>query len=177
MSELLSSLFKKQWHEWFNYVSSELLSNNKQFSWKKIIFFVCFSLLFPFLCPRANRSPRSLLLFLKRHYRFAFVAFYKRVTVNELLPSLISKKRPWVILSCCSLQKSNGSDLLFSKSESLFCLLAHKKRAICPPKMSNSLKRPKSEFQPCIWPYFACNTCILISWHCSVERLNHANKF
>ena len=76
---------------------------------KKFVFifhhvFDSFSQLFPFLCPRANRSHRS------------------------------SLRR--------SLQKSDGSDLLFSKKESLFRSFAHKKRAI-------RSKNQRANSQPC----------------------------
>ena len=64
---------------------------------KKIIFFEdfdSFSLLFPFLCPRANRSCCS---FLKSNG-------------STLLTPLFTKERLWAIRSGHSWQKSNGSD-------------------------------------------------------------------
>ena len=46
-----------------------------------------------------------------------------------------TKEWPWAIRSGCSWQKSDGSNSLFFKSESLFPSFAHKKRS-----------KPKSEF-------------------------------
>ena len=82
--------------------------------WKKfekIVFFVCFYSLPPFLCQRANRS-RSFLL--SRSFLTA--------TVRELLRSLLTKERPWVIRSRRFLQKSDPDEIdsLFFSSQLLF---------------------------------------------------------
>ena len=57
---------------------------------------------------------------------------------------LFTKKWPWAIHSRCSLQKTDRSDLLFSKSESLFRSFAHKKQVICS-------KNQRANSQP--WVY------------------------
>ena len=59
--------------------------------------------------------------------RFALVTLYKRATVSESLPSLFIKEWLWAIRSGRSLKKSDGRDVLFSKSESLFCSFDHTK--------------------------------------------------
>ena len=124
MSDSLSSLFKMSDHE---------LIAISLFCWKKFVFFTCFwqfFTVFPFLCPRVNRSHPSLFRcsFLKCDR--TLVALYKRVTMSKLLPSLFTKERLWAIQYRRSLQKSYGSNSLFSKSESLFCSFAHKKQVI-----------------------------------------------
>ena len=104
MSKSLSSLFCKE-QLWANRsrrslknsdVSDSLLLllKNDRFALIRSFHQVLdsFSLLFPFLCPRVNRSRRSSLR--------------------------------------CSFLKSDGSNSLFSTSESLFHSFAHKKRAI-----------------------------------------------
>ena len=92
-----------------------------------IIFFTMlfdrFSLLFP---------PKSKLLpWLFAPSLFAQLLFFKKSNRSDSLLSLFTKERPWAIHSRCSLQKSDGSDSLFSKSESLFRYFAHKKQVIC----------------------------------------------
>ena len=62
--------------------------------------------------------------------------------MRESLPAFFTKEWPWSICSCCSWQKCDRSDSLFSKSESIFRFFAHKKRAIC-------LKNQKANSQPC----------------------------
>ena len=124
MSDSLSSLFKMSDHE---------LIAISLFCWKKFVFFTCFwqfFTVFPFLCPRVNRSHPSLFRcsFLKCDR--TLVALYKRVTMSKLLPSLFTKERLWAIQYRRSLQKSYGSNSLISKSESLFCSFAHKKQVI-----------------------------------------------
>ena len=49
------------------------------------------------------------------------VALYKRVTMSNLLRALMTKVWLWAIRSDCSWQKSDGSNMLFFASESLFC--------------------------------------------------------
>ena len=91
-------------------------SLTKQFGFRHVV--DSFLLLFPFVCPRANCSPccshcRS---FLKsNHEQFAH--------------------------TCCSLQTSNGSNLLLGKSESLFRSFTNKKRA-------NRTKNQRANSQP-----------------------------
>ena len=82
MSEWLSSLCKKERHEWFACDSSKLLSKMSN-SLRKKTYFMFLTLLhcFPFLYPRANLSRRSSL------------SLYKRVTVSDLLPSFMTKER------------------------------------------------------------------------------------
>ena len=64
---------------------------------------------FTFFYPRANRSHHSLLI----------RTFFKS-DLSNLLLSLFRKERLWAICSGCSWQKSDGSNLLFFTSESLF---------------------------------------------------------
>ena len=88
MSKLLLLLCKKEQHGWFARASRESLSKMSDLLKKIHIFlfvFDSFSLLFPFLCPRANRSHRSLL--------FAPNALYKRATMSDWLLSLMTKER------------------------------------------------------------------------------------
>ena len=118
MSKSLLLLFKKERCEWFAF----LLSKIERFNRKNLYFsyvFKSFSLLFPFLCPRANGYCRSLVcrLFLKSNG-------------SDSLSSLFTKERPWAIHSHSFLQKSNGSDSLVSKNESLFRSFAHRKQLI-----------------------------------------------
>ena len=70
------------------------------------------SLLFPILGPRANHSYHSSFshsLQKSGHKQIALIALYKRVTMSDLLKSLMTKE----LREC---------DLLFFTSESLFCL-------------------------------------------------------
>ena len=81
---------------------------------KFVVFTMFWTVCFPFVCQRANSS------------RCPFLKSDK----NDLLPLLFTKEWPWGIRFRCSLQKSDGSDLLLEKSESLVCSFTHKKRAI-----------------------------------------------
>ena len=95
MSKSLLLLFKKERCEWFAF----LLSKIERFNRKNLYFsyvFKSFSLLFPFLCPRANGYCRSLVcrLFLKSNR-------------SDSLSSLFTKEQPWAIHSHSFLQKSN----------------------------------------------------------------------
>ena len=127
VSEWLSSLFKKEQHEWFACDLTKSFSKMNN-SLEKFIFFACFnsfSLLFPLLCPIMNRSHRSLLscsLQNSDHKQIAPVALYKRATVSDFLV------------------QSDGSDLLFFTSQSL----------LHSQKTSDSLEKPKSEFSTLI---------------------------
>ena len=140
MSELLSISFKKEWCQWFACDSHE-----------KNEFFFVFDSFPPFIYQKSDRIHSLLLLFTKewlwanrsRHSlqkndreQIAPVALYKRMTVSESLPSLFTEEWPWVILSfpiansyfVLAFGKSNRSDLLFFKIESLFRSFAHKKK-------------------------------------------------
>ena len=122
-------------------------------SLEKIRIFVWqFFIAFPLFMPKSNHSHRSLprRFFLKSdgsdslchslqkndREQIAPVALYKRMTVSESLPSLFTEEWPWVILSfpiansyfVLAFGKSNRSDLLFFKIESLFRSFAHKKK-------------------------------------------------
>ena len=55
----------------------------------------------PFLCPRANRSRRSLL-----------ICSFLKSDLSNFLPSLFTKEPPWAICSGRSWKKSNVTDLL-----------------------------------------------------------------
>ena len=95
MSESLLSLFTKE-QPWVNRArrllkKRDLSDSRESFSKESdslVKIFVSFSLLFPFLCPRANRSSSSSLShsFLKSNG-------------NDSLPSLFTKERPWAIRS------------------------------------------------------------------------------
>ena len=103
MSKLLLLLCKKEQHGWFARASRESLSKMSDLLKKIHIFlfvFDSFSLLFPFLCPRANRSHRSLL-------SRSFLKSYR----SDLLSSLFTKERPWGNHSQRSLQKSDHERL------------------------------------------------------------------
>ena len=102
--------------------------------------FHCFP---PFMTKSELQQPLfpPLLFFKEWREKFALVTLYKIETGSLLLQSLLTKEQPCLIRSHCSLQKSNGSDSLFSKSESLFRSFAHKKRAI-------RSKKTKSKFPP-----------------------------
>ena len=95
--------------------------------------FPCFS---PFLCPRANRSCRSLL---RR-------SFLKRNRNNSLL-LLFTIEGLWANFSRYSLQKSDRvSDLLlslFCKSESLFRSFTHKNKRFAGKTKERSLNPDK----------------------------------
>ena len=112
-------------HLWF----ALLLSKNKRLAEKKLYFSPCFwqfCTTFSLLCPRVSDKSDSLL-------------------------SLFTKELLWAICSCSSLQKSDGSESPFSKSESLFRSFAHKKGAI-------RLKNLRTNSQSCTSPvYFSCN--------------------
>ena len=99
-------------HSWF----ALKLSKKERFARKIRSFhhvFYSFSLLFPFLCPRANRSRRSLLC--------------RSLLKSEELSSLFTKEWPWAKSSRCSLKKSKIAICSLEKSESLFRPFAHKK--------------------------------------------------
>ena len=107
MSTSLTSLFKKERSDWF---ASDLSSNFVT----NLVFFICFYSFSSFLCPRANRPNRSLLiLFFERLEHFAPVTLYKKVTVSDSLRLLITKEQPRAIRSGRSIQKNDGSDSLF----------------------------------------------------------------
>ena len=107
MSTSLTSLLKKERSDWFaSDLSSNLVTN--------LVFFICFYSFSSFLCPRANRPNRSLLiLFFERLEHFAPVTLYKKVTVSDSLRLLITKEQPRAIRSGRSIQKNDGSDSLF----------------------------------------------------------------
>ena len=93
------------------------------------------------LCPRANRSHSSLLScsFLKSNESNSLTSiFLKRATISESLLSLIKKEWQSAICSSHPLQKSDLA--ICSKKEQNALSL------FCSQKMSNSLKKPKSEF-------------------------------
>ena len=94
MSNLLSLLFKKR----ATGANSTCCSLQKSDVSEWFVFFVCFSLLFPFLGPRANRSRRS-----------RSVTFFH-------LSSLYTKEGPWGI---CSFSRANCSFALKIASNSL----------------------------------------------------------
>ena len=120
---------------------------NKQFAGQIHIFHECvwqfFTAFPPFMTKSELQQPlfAPLLFFKEWREKFALVTLYKIETGSLLLQSLLTKEQPCLIRSHCSLQKSNGSDSLFSKSESLFRSFAHKKRAI-------RSKKTKSKFPP-----------------------------
>ena len=95
MSDLLSSLFKKEQCEWFAHDLSRLLAK-KQAIHSKILYFLYVLTVFPLFSLRANRS----------HHSFLICSF-KKSHLSDLLPSLFVKKQPWVIRSGCSWQKSD----------------------------------------------------------------------
>ena len=64
--------------------------------------------------------------------------------MSELLPLLFTKEQPWATCSSCPLQKSNGSNFLFSKSELEFRSFAHKKRTDSLEKQSKFLTLRKA---------------------------------
>ena len=68
------------------------------------------------LCQKTEWHPSLFtqsLFFKHRWDRFVLVAFYRRVTVSESLPSLFLKEWwSWANPSCRSLKKSDGSDWL-----------------------------------------------------------------
>ena len=92
---------------------------------------------FPLFMPKSASLPSLFApsLFLKSDRSYSLLSLYKRVTVNKSLPPLYTKERPWTICSHGSLQKCDDSDLLFSKSNSLFrALLTKNKRFAWKPK-------------------------------------------
>ena len=96
------------------------LSKNERFDQKKffIMFLTVISLFFPLLSPRANCPCCSSL----------WCSLQKSVC-EQIAPITLYKR-------------SSVSNSLFSKSESLFCSFAHKKRAI-------RLKNQRADSQPC----------------------------
>ena len=135
MSELLSSLFTKEW-SWANrsccslkrsYVSNYLAIRANLL--EKILYYYSFSLLFPFFMDKSES------LFTK-----------EQPCMSQSLPSLITKEQLWVIRSRRSLQKSDRSESLFFRANRsfdplLFCFLL-----FCSWKTSYSLENPKSKF-------------------------------
>ena len=87
-----------------------------------VIQFDSFSMIFPFFMPKNEWLPS---LFTKS-------LFFG----SNSLSSLFTKEQLWAIRSCCSWQKSDGSDSLFFTTESLFG----------SQKMSDSLEKPMIEF-------------------------------
>ena len=114
-------------------------------SLEKYVFFVCFS---PLLCPRANRSYRSLLScsFLKSNESDLLMLLFKKSNFERIAPVTLYKRAMGAI---CSFSQGNHSFAFRSQriftGESLFCfsltknfhrgitllLFAHKERAIC----------------------------------------------
>ena len=56
LSESLWSRFKNGWCKWFERIACKKQANRLQKSLKKVVFFTCFWLFSPFLCPKANGS-------------------------------------------------------------------------------------------------------------------------
>ena len=111
MSELLSSLFKKDWCEWFSRDSSKSLAKNEWFHEKFVFLYV---LVFPRFIPKSE----SLRSFLKSD-------------LSDSLRLLIIKEQLCVICSGCSWQKSNCER---------FAQVTHDKRAkgvICSFSQAN----------------------------------------
>ena len=99
-----------------------LLLSKTNDSLEKIRCFDSYSLIFPFLCPKANRSHRSSLRrsFLKIDRSYSPSSLFTKKTVSELLPLLITKEWTWAIRSRRSLQKIYMSNFLFFESKLLF---------------------------------------------------------
>ena len=134
VSESLLKLFTKE-RLWVNRTRHSLKKSNMIWAnhsqkpaihSKKFIFFIYFwqfSLLSPFFMPNSKLLQllfAQSLFFKERRESFFLVALYKRATMSDLLPSIFTKERPWAIPSCGSLQKSDGSYLLFFMSDLLF---------------------------------------------------------
>ena len=96
---------------------------------ENFVFFVCFWQFVPFLCPRANRCSRS-----------SLICSFLKSKLSDFLPPLYT------------VQKSDGSNLLFFTSESLFC----------SQKTSESLEKPMSELSTLIFTNTLCPWNILM---------------
>ena len=101
MSNSLLSLFKKEQHDWFDRDSSKLLSITRNSN-----VYDSFSLLFPFLCPRANRSRHSPL----SHY-------FLKNKGSDSLSLLFTKEQPWADRSRCSSHKSNSERFAYGAND------------------------------------------------------------
>ena len=76
-------------------------AKNESFAQKNGYFSYVLEIFPPFLCPRATCSPCS-----------SLICSFLKSDLSDLLPSLLTKEKPWVICSGCSWQKSNRSDSL-----------------------------------------------------------------
>ena len=104
-------------------------SQKRQISSNKFIFLRIFLTVFTFLCPRANCSRSSLLRcsFVKSDGSDLFSSLFTKSDCERIAP-ILKKEQPWAICSRhLAWQKSDGSDLLFSKSKSPFRSFPHKK--------------------------------------------------
>ena len=83
-----------------------------------------------------------------------FTAFPLFMPKCKPLPSLFTKEQLWAICYRCSLQKSDGSDSLFSKIELLFHSFAYKKRAICSKSEKTKEQIPNPGWR---WLMMSCS--------------------
>ena len=112
MSESLSSLFTKE----------QIALKNERFVQLLLYFSFVFLTAFLLFMPKSESLPSLFapsIFFKEPQEPFALVTLHKRATIRELLLSLFTKEQPRAICSCCSLQKSHGSDSLFSRAIAL----------------------------------------------------------
>ena len=92
--------FKKEQHQCFAWDSREFALKKQRFAWKKCIFYMFLTLFPPFYAQEWVAPTALYSVFFKRAMgAIPSRRSLKRVTMNESLPLLLTKKQPWAIRS------------------------------------------------------------------------------